>query len=90
MRKVHISGKKFKVALAALTGEKLSDICSRYEVSSSLVHKWKKQLKDQGSVVFSQSKQTVESSHTKELSKLYERIGKLTTELDFLKKVLGD
>ncbi|MBL4773573.1 MAG: transposase [Alcanivoracaceae bacterium] len=90
MRKVHISGKKFKVALSALTGEKLSDICSRYEVSSSLVHKWKKQLKEQGSEIFNKNKQTVESSHTKELSKLYERIGQLTTELEFLKKVLGD
>ena len=46
MKKTHEAGLKFKVALAALTGEPIVDICKKYEVAESLVHKWKKKLKE--------------------------------------------
>ena len=90
MKKVHSSGVKFKVALAALIGQPIGDICKQYEVAESLVHKWKKQLKEQGASVFSQGQKAVQASHEQELAKLYQRIGQLSTELEFLKKVVGD
>lgn len=90
MRKSHSSGIKFKVALAALTGQPIAAICKQYEVAESLVHKWKKQLKERGADVFSQPGKAKEAQHDDELAKLYQRIGQLSTELEFLKKVVGD
>lgn len=90
MKKVHSAGVKFKVALAAITGQPIADICKQYEVAESLVHKWKKQLKEQGSSVFSQPQKAAQALHEHELAKLYQRIGQLSTELEFLKKVVGD
>ena len=90
MKKSHSAGLKYKVALAALTGQKIVDICSRYEVAESLVHKWKKQLNEEGSSVFSSSKKAAELSSEQENAKLYKRIGELSMEVEFLKKVVGD
>ncbi|TXI92678.1 MAG: helix-turn-helix domain-containing protein, partial [Neisseriales bacterium] len=52
MRKTHPASIKLKVALAALSGQPIPDICKQFEVAESLVHKWKKQLKENGTVVF--------------------------------------
>ena len=90
MKKTYSPGLKFKVALAALTGQPIIDICRQYEVSDGLVHKWKKELKERGADVFSQKKQNKAVSNELEVSKLYQRIGQLSTEVDFLKKVVGD
>ena len=44
---------KFEIALRAIKGETtLNDICKRYEVASSQVHAWKKQLLEQGAEIF--------------------------------------
>lgn len=81
---------KFEIALQAVKGElTLSEICSRYEVSPSQVHAWKKQLLEQGSQLFNKcDKAAVLAANEKERMErqLYEKIGKLTVERDFLKK----
>jgi transposase len=87
MKKTHSAMLKLKVALAALKGEPITEICQKYEVAESLVHKWKKKLKDDGSMIFSNGKKQ-KASDDHEKAKLYQRIGELTTELDFLKKVV--
>lgn len=87
MRKTHPASIKLKVALAALGGQPIADICKQFEVAESLVHKWKKQLKDNGTVVF-QDKKAKADNDLQEVDKLHQVIGKLTTELEFLKKVL--
>ena len=88
MKKTHSAMLKFKVALAGLTGQPLTEICKQYEVAASSVHKWKMQLKEGGAIVFGQTAKTREEQHAAEVSKLYQRIGQLTTELEFLKKVV--
>jgi transposase-like protein len=88
MRKTHPPGVKFKVALASLTGQPVADICKQFEVAESLVHKWKKQLKEQGIKVFQDTKKP-KSCDTEDVDKLHQVIGKLTTEMEFLKKVLS-
>ena len=88
MRKNHPAALKLKVALASLTGQPISDICKQYEVAESLVHKWKKQLKEQGILIF-QDGRHVKANNTDEIDKLHQVIGKLTTEMEFLKKALG-
>jgi transposase len=88
MRKVHSAMIKFKVALAALMGQPLVEICKQYEVAESLVHKWKKQLKENGAAVFSNQNKQQKNEEEQEKAKLYQQIGQLTTELNFLKKVV--
>lgn len=83
---------KLKVALAALSGKQtIAEICQHYEVAESAVHKWKRQLQEEGDSIFSGSKKdTSKQSAEKEQAKLYEKIGQLTIERDFLKKNLGE
>jgi transposase len=90
VKKTYTASIKFKVALSALTGQPIADICKQYEVPASMVHKWKSQLKSRGSEVFNSSQKSRQQEGEKAETKLYEKIGKLTTELDFLKKVLND
>lgn len=83
---------KFEIALIALKGETtLNEICKRYEVAPSQVHAWKKQLLEQGSHVFSKVNKTltVTAEHERTERSLYEKIGQLTVERDFLKKAWG-
>lgn len=87
MRKTHPASIKLKVALAALSGQPITDICKQFEVAESLVHKWKKQLKENGTIVF-QDKKVKADNDLQEIDKLHQVIGRLTTELEFLKKVL--
>ena len=88
MKKTHSAMVKFKVALAAITGQPITDICREYEVAESLVHKWRNQLKENGVAAFSKKEQNQKLEHEQEKAKLYQRIGQLTTENEFLKKVV--
>lgn len=87
MRKTHPASIKLKVALAAFTGQPVADICKQFEVAESMVYKQKKQLKENGVVVFQDNKSRYDNDF-EEVDKLHQVIGKLTTELEFLKKVL--
>jgi transposase len=76
------------VALEAIRGDlTTAQIVSKYQVADSLVHKWKKQLLDQGSDVFS-GKKDVSVADTSDIEKLHAKIGKLTLERDFLETAL--
>lgn len=80
---------KFEIALLAIKGETtLNDICKRYEVAPSQVHAWKKQLLEQGAEVFGKAGKstTVVADHERLQRQLYEKVGQLTIERDFLKK----
>lgn len=84
---------KFEIALLAIKGETtLNEICKRYEVAPSQVHAWKKQFLEKGADLFAKNDKAAEAA-TNELelrqSKLYEKIGQLTVERDFLKKSWG-
>lgn len=79
---------KAKVALEALKEQKtLSELSSEFEVHSNQVSQWKKQLKDGAVDLFK-----MVSSHRKKDSsdaltnRLYQEIGQLKVELDWLKK----
>ncbi|MDX1901098.1 MAG: transposase [Gammaproteobacteria bacterium] len=83
---------KFEIALLALKGETtINEICTRYQVSPCQVHAWKKQLLEQGAQLFSKSDKVADTAHKleREQSKLFEKIGQLTIERDFLKKAWG-
>lgn len=81
---------KFEVALLMIKGEStINDICKRYEIAPSQATAWKKQLLRQGSNVFEKANKAAESENRleREQGKLYQKIGQLTVERDFLKKV---
>jgi len=80
---------KFEIALHAIKGETtLNDICKRYEVAPSQVHAWKNQLLEQGAELFSKAGKAavVAADHERLQRQLYEKVGQLTIERDFLKK----
>jgi transposase len=89
-RKKHSAAFKFKIALEALHGRAITDICRQHQVAPSLVHKWRQQLKTTGSRVFGEPQSRAESDWQREREKLYQHIGELSTQLGFLKKVLGE
>jgi transposase len=86
------SAAKFEIALQAIKGETtLNELCKKYEVSPGQVHTWKKQLLEQGAQLFNKAdnsaKIVVEHEQTQRV--LFEKIGQLTVERDFLKKCWG-
>lgn len=84
---------KFEIALLAVKGEvTINEICKRYQVAPSQVHNWKKQLLEQGADLFSKGSKSIITANNefeRTQNKLYEKIGKLTVERDFLKKSWG-
>lgn len=80
---------KFKIALEAIKGETtLNELCKKYEVAPSQVHAWKRQLLEQGSELFKKSEKEskIKAVQEAEQKVLYEKIGELTVERDFLKE----
>ena len=79
---------KAKVALDAIRGDKtVSQIVTEYSVASSLVSKWKSALLANASIAFGQKK--LDKSPEEVEHKLYQQIGKLTMEVDYLKKFVA-
>ena len=86
-RKQHSADFKFKVALEALKELKTaSELSSIYEVHPTLISNWKKQLKEKGQEIFSNNGNRKEQDAQSLQSALYEEIGRLKFELDWLKK----
>ena len=78
---------KAKVALEAVRGDKtIAELAIEYNVASSLVIKWKSELLANASNAFgvTKHKSPEEAEH-----KLYQQIGKLTMEVDYLKKFVA-
>jgi transposase len=91
MRKKYPKSFKFKVALEALKGNKtIAEICQEYSVANSVVHKWKGQLKANGVNAFGNNNDNKNKAVELEKAKLYEEIGRLKVEVDFLKKIVED
>ena len=77
---------KLRVGLEAIKGQKtLNEIASEYRVNPSLVSKWKKQIIDQGEEIFKLGVRKQPQAENQE-AKLYEQIGRLKMELEWLKK----
>lgn len=84
------SAMKLKVALSALKGDStINEVCEKYGVAPCQVHAWKKMLLEEGSQLFDKPKKVkkkkAHDGKNRE-QQLYEKIGQLTVERDFLKK----
>jgi transposase len=74
---------KFKVIVELMKGDlTVAEIISKYKISRSVIHKWKKLFFANGSTIFGREKQN--NLPEQEVKKLHEIIGKLKVENDFL------
>ena len=88
-RRNHSAAFKAKVALAAIKGEKtIAELASEYEVHPNQITQWKKKLLDSTQEVFSHSRQRDRQKQDELTEHLYQQIGQLKVELDWLKKNL--
>ena len=86
-RRIFSAAYKAKVALAAAKGDKtLSELASQFGVYPNQISAWKKQLIDQLPELFEDGRKRREPEADVERSQLYEEIGRLKVELDWLKK----
>lgn len=78
---------KAKVAFEAIRERKtIAQLASEFQVHPNQIGEWKKQLLRAGAALFSSRRDRVEEDHEALASRLYEEIGKLKVELDWLKK----
>jgi transposase-like protein len=85
-RKQYSAQFKFRVALEAVKEDKtISELASEYGVHPTMVRNWKKQLLGMGAEVFQNKAKQAEPETVAE-AELYEQIGRLKMELEWLKK----
>ena len=86
-RRQHSSQFKFNVALEASKGLKtINEIASEYNLHPNQVSSWKKQLLEEGPAVFgSNTVRQLQEQEARE-AELYEQIGRLKMELEWLEK----
>ena len=78
---------KFKVALEAMQGHKtINQIASDYQLNPGQVSQWKRQLQSQGATIFKNGSEPSQGQQEKKEAELYEQIGRLKMELEWLKK----
>lgn len=86
-RKQYSDQFKFKVALEAAKGTKtMSELASETGVHPTQIGQWKRQLLEEGAELFSQQSNRQTQGVVEEQAALYEQIGRLKMELEWLKK----
>ncbi len=89
-RRNHSAQCKVKVALAAAKGQKtIAEISKEYQVHPTQVVQWKKQLMDSLPEIFSVRRKRDQQAQESLTNELYQQIGQLKVELDWLKKKSG-
>ena len=83
---------KAKVALEAIRGiTTTAEIASRYKVHANQIAKWKKQALENMAALFADGRsKTIKGDDNELKDRLYQQIGQLQFELDWLKKKVGD
>jgi transposase-like protein len=85
-RKSHTAAFKAQVALAAVRGDRtVNELAAHFGVHPTLIHGWKKQLLAGAEAVFAGGGKTTGPQEDK-TAELYEQIGRLKVELDWVKK----
>jgi transposase len=88
--KQYSAQEKAKVAMEAIKGDlTMAQISSRYGVHASQINRWKKEAMEAMVSGFSSKPKAVDTSQTELIGQLYQQIGQLTVERDWLKKKSG-
>jgi transposase-like protein len=81
---------KARIALETIKGQKtIQEIASHYGVHPNQVTKWKRQAVEGMSAVFADRRTAADNSEEALKAGLYQQIGQLQVELDWLKKRSG-
>ena len=86
--KLHSAPLKARVALAAVKGDRtIAQLASEFRVHPNLIYKWRKQLLDGAPTLFESAVRPAgDAPGSQEMAALYEQIGRLNMELEWLKK----
>jgi putative transposase len=89
-RKQYSADLKAKIAVEAIKGQRtIQEIASHYGVHATMVTNWKKQLLDSAPEIFSRGRVQAEEAEEQLKAELYQQIGKLQVDLDWLQKKSG-
>jgi len=81
---------KAKVALAAAMGDRtLAELAGQYKVHPSQIAQWKRQLLEGLPGIFARPGNRQEQEQQELTARLYQQIGQLKVELDWVKKKAG-
>ena len=86
-RRQHTAELKAKVAMAAIKGERtINEISSLYGIHPTVIMNWKKQAIEELHQVFTNRRSSLVREQEDLTASLYQQIGQLKVELDWLKK----
>ena len=89
-RKQYTAGFKARVALEAVKGQRtVQELASSYGVHPNQITNWKKQLVAEAAEIFTRGGVHDNDAVEQEKAELYQQIGKLQVELDWLQKKSG-
>ena len=86
-RKNHPAPFKAQVALAAVRGDRtVNELAAQFGVHPTLIHDWKKKLLAGAATIFEGGAKAPAADGEARQAELYEQIGRLKVELDWVKK----
>jgi transposase len=89
-RRKHSPSFKAKVALEAFKGEAtIAELAQRFEVHPGQIRKWRTALSEGATGIFGDDRAQKKKDDAALVAQLYQQIGKLKVERDFLEAALG-
>ena len=90
LRRQHTPAFKARVALEAVKETKtIAELSSQFGVHSTQIKQWRDIMEQQGATLYTDYHQKKEREKDDLIRRLYEQVGKLQIQVDWLKKKMG-